>query len=428
MGNAASITIEGKQYELDTVVGSEQEKGVDITKLRGQSGYIAFDPAFSNTGACTSNITFIDGEKGILRYRGYPIEQLATQAKFSEVAYLLIFGELPTSQQQAEWSAMLTQHELLHEDMLHHFQGFPATAHPMAILSSMINASSCFYPELQNLDTGAQFKTDAARLISQIRTIASFSYKKSVGQRYMYPHPELSYVSNFLSMMFSIPNNDYEVSKEVLHALELLLILHADHEQNCSTSTVRVVASSQANLYASASAGVCALWGARHGGANQKVIEMLHRIHHSGKTVKDVVELAKTDNTQRLFGFGHAVYKNFDPRAKIIKKACDDVLTKLGIVDPMLDIAKELEEVALTDEYFVERKLYPNVDFYSGIILKAIGIPLDMFTVIFAIGRMPGWVAHWLEVSSDAKGRITRPRQIYTGPTERDFVPIDKRG
>ncbi len=426
MVQKATLKLEDQEYKLNVVKGTMDEKGIDISKLRAETGYVTLDDGYGNTGACQSKITFIDGEKGILRYRGYPIEELAEHAIFAEVAYLLIFGELPTEEQYETWSNLLTEHELLHESMRHHFDGFPLQAHPMAILSSMINASSCYYPEIMQLEERRDFERAAARLISQTRTIAAFSYKMSRGERIAYPKPEYHYVQNFLHMMFTMPNKEYELVPEVTSALRLLLILHADHEQNCSTSTVRMVGSSNANLYASAAAGVSALWGDRHGGANQAVLEMLGRIIDRGQSVEDIVERVK-NKSFKLMGFGHRVYKNYDPRAKIIKKACDEVLNILGIHDPMLEVAKELEEAALKDDYFVERRLYPNVDFYSGIILKAIGIPTNMFTVMFALGRMPGWVAHWHEVKRNPRGRIYRPRQIYQGETERHWVPRDKR-
>ncbi|MFP4379180.1 MAG: citrate synthase [Candidatus Sumerlaeia bacterium] len=424
----ATLEMEGQSYKMNIVTGTEGEKGIDISKLRADTGYITLDNGYGNTGSCQSKICFIDGEKGILRYRGYSVEQLAEKSIFAETAYLIIFGELPTKEQLDRWSDLLTEHELIHESLRHHFEGFPPDAHPMAILSSMINASSCFYPGIMNLEERKDFERAAARLISQVRTIAAFAYKKSRGEPIVYPKPNLRYVQNFLHMMFTLPNKEYELIPEVVSALRLLLILHADHEQNCSTSTVRMVGSSQANLYASAAAGVCALWGPRHGGANMAVLEMLQRIHDRGQSVKDVVERVKSKSSSfKLMGFGHRVYKNYDPRARIIKGACDELLDRLGIDDPLLALAKELEEAALQDEYFVERKLYPNVDFYSGIILKAIGIPTQMFTVMFAMGRMPGWIAHWREVFRNPKGRIYRPRQIYQGYNERDYKPLEKR-
>lgn len=426
MNPTAKLELEGKTYELPIIEGSEAEKAVDISKLRAQSGAITLDDGYGNTGSCKSAITFIDGERGILRYRGIPIEQLAETSTFVECAYLIIYGELPTKAQLREFSDALSDHEIIHEDMKFHFEGFPTTAHPMAILSSMINASSCFYPGLMSGTTSARFHIQAARLISQVRTIAAFSYRKSRGLPIIYPRRAYKYTANFLHMMFSYPDEDYELDPAVVRALDLILLLHADHEQNCSTATVRMVASSQANLFASAAAGVCALWGPLHGGANQAVIEMLQAIHDEGDDGTKFI-LAAKKKERRLMGFGHRVYKNYDPRAKIIKKACDNLLAKLKINDPLLDIAKHLEEAAMNDEYFIERKLYPNVDFYSGIIMRAVGIPMEMFTVIFAIGRMPGWIANYKEIMEMKESRIYRPRQIYVGPTQRDYVPLENR-
>ncbi len=429
MSNEAILELEGKRYALPTVTGTENEKAVVISSLRDQTGYITLDDGYANTGSCQSRITFIDGEKGILRYRGIPIEELAEKSTFVETAYLLIYGELPTHAQLRRFSDLLTQNENLHEDMKHHFEGFPATAHPMAILSAMINASSCFYPGLMGRANKERFDVHAARLISQVRTIAAFSYRKSRGLPIIYPKPVYKYTANFLHMMFSEPYQDYELKPEVVKALDLIFLLHADHEQNCSTATVRMVASSQANLFACAAAGVCALWGPLHGGANQAVIEMLEDIYESGDDGSRFIAAAKDKNSgQKLMGFGHRVYKNYDPRAKIIKAACDRLLNALHISDPLLDIAKKLEEAALRDDYFISRKLYPNVDFYSGIIMRALNIPVEMFTVIFAIGRMPGWIANFKEILDDPKSRIYRPRQIYQGPTLRPYVPIDQRG
>ncbi|HPS00633.1 MAG TPA: citrate synthase [Candidatus Sumerlaeota bacterium] len=427
MSQTCTLKIHDKEYPLNMITGTENEVGIDIAKLRDTTGCITLDSGYGNTGSCESAITYIDGDQGILRYRGYPIEVLAERGVFSEVSYLLIFGELPTRRQAERWSELLTEHELLHESLQHHFEGFPPNAHPMAILSAMINASSCFYPEIMNLEEKRDFTRAAARLISQVRTIAAFSYKKSVGRPIVYPKPDNKYVENFLHMMFSVPYREYNMLPEVVKALRLILVLHADHEQNCSTSTVRMVGSSGANLYASAAAGVCALWGPRHGGANQAVLEMLESIQKQGLTVTQVIEKVKAREF-KLMGFGHRIYKNYDPRAKILKKACDEMLNAMGIHDEQLEIAKQLEEAALQDPFFIERKLYPNVDFYSGIILKAIGIPLNMFTVMFAIGRMPGWVAHWYEVNCDPRTRIYRPRQIYQGSPLREYVPMDLRG
>ncbi len=425
--STALLKLPTQDVNLRLVEGTEHELAVDISALRAETGCITLDSGFSNTGACESAITFIDGEKGILRYRGYPIEELAHESTFIEVAWLLIWGELPTPDQLNSFRQLLSESELLHEGMRHQFEGFPTNGHPMAMLSAVINACGCYHPEL--LDTNIdedQFRKAAAILISKVRTIAAFSYKMSYGQRMEYPDPKLSYCNNFLHMMFSRPNARYEASPAVVKALRQFLILHADHEQNCSTSTVRMVGSSGANLFASAASGVCALWGPLHGGANMAVIEMLERIHEGGDSVKSIVEKAKNKQFL-LMGFGHRVYKNFDPRAKILEKTCAELLDELGVSDPLLDIARELADIALTDEYFIERKLYPNVDFYSGIILRAIGLPLNMFTVMFAIGRIPGWIAHWYELYRDPTARIARPRQIYTGANQRHYVPLDQR-
>ena len=428
MEKVAELKLDGKSARLPVVEGSEKELALDISSLRQDTGYITLDDGYANTGACQSRITFIDGEKGILRYRGIPIEELAEKSTFIEVTHLIIMGHLPNSAELRQFSDLLTKNELLHEAMKHHFEGFPATAHPMAILSSMINASSCFYPELLTSEMRSQFELQAARLLSQVRTIAAFAYRKSRGLPIIYPKPEYKFTANLLHMMFSQPYYDYELKPEAVKALDLIFLLHADHEQNCSTATVRMVASSRANLFASAAAGVCALWGPLHGGANQAVLEMLEAIHAAGDDGSKFIAAAKDKNSgKRLMGFGHRVYKNYDPRAKIIKKACDDVLDKLHVADPLLDIAKHLEEAALRDPYFVERKLYPNVDFYSGIIMRAIGIPVEMFTVIFAIGRMPGWIANYREVMEDSQTRIYRPRQVYIGPTLHHYVPLKDR-
>ena len=427
MSDTAKLILDGKEFEFPVITGSEGEKAIDISSLRSETGYITLDPGYVNTGATTSSITFLDGEKGILRYRGIPIEQLAEKSTFVETSYLLIHGELPTKTQLQNFSNLLTKHSMIHEDMKHFFDGYPATAHPMAILSSMVCSLSAYYPEsLHVLET---LEIQTTRLLSKLRTIAAFSYKKSMGQPIMYPQNHLSYCANFLQMMFSVPAEPYEVDPDLVKALNLLLILHADHEQNCSTSTVRLVGSSEANLFASISAGILALWGPLHGGANQAVLEMLDMIQNSGMKCSEFVTKVKDkDSGIKLMGFGHRVYKNYDPRAKILKDMTDIVLKKRGIVDPLLDIAKELEETALSDPYFVERKLYPNVDFYSGILYKAMNIPVNMFTVMFAIGRLPGWIAQWKEMMEDPKKKIGRPRQIYTGATIRDYVPIDKRG
>ena len=427
MENTAELKINGTTYKLPIVEGSEQERGIDISSLRSQTGCITLDDGYGNTGSCRSAITFIDGEKGILRYRGIPIEELAENSSFIEVAHLLIWGHLPTSIELRRFSDLLTDHELLHESMKHNFEGFPNTAHPMAILSSMINAAGCFDTDLFSTENPDGFQEQAARLISQVRTIAAFAYRQSHGLPIIYPNPDYKYTANFLHMMFSLPYKNYELKPEVVKALDLIFLLHADHEQNCSTSTVRMVASSKANLFASTAAGVCALWGPLHGGANQAVLEMLDDIHRSGDNGSKFITAAKDKTSgKKLMGFGHRVYKNYDPRAKIIKKACDEVLSKLQVNDPLLDIAKRLEDAALHDSYFVERKLYPNVDFYSGIIMRALSIPVEMFTVMFAIGRMPGWIANYKEVM-DEPTRIYRPRQIYTGPTLSHYTPMKDR-
>lgn len=428
MSETAKISIGGETYELPVITGSENEKAIDISKLRGQSGIITIDPGFKNTGSCTSGITFLNGEKGILRYRGYSIEELAEKASFMEVAYLLIYGELPTKTQLFEFEDSITHHTLVSEDMKQFFETFPRNAHPMGILASMVVSLSTFYPESQDPNRGSEAKDlTIHRLIAKLPTLAAWSYKFAKGHPVVYPQNRLDYCENFLQMMFSMPTEDYEINPVVVSALNKLLILHADHEQNCSTATVRVVGSSQANLYASISAGVSALWGPLHGGANQAVIEMLEAIKEDGGDLEKWVAKAKDkEDPFRLMGFGHRVYKNFDPRATIIKKACDDVLSALGVNDPILDIAKKLEKVALEDEYFVQRGLYPNVDFYSGIIYRALGIPTEMFTVMFALGRLPGWIAQWKEMTEKGEP-IGRPRQVYTGANERAFVPVENR-
>jgi citrate synthase len=428
MTDKATIQLGETKLDVPVIEGTEHERAIDVAQLRGKTGYVTLDPAFMNTASTKSAVTFIDGDKGILRYRGIPIEQLAEKSTFVETAYLLINGHLPTEPQLKEWSNKLTRHSLLHEDMKHFFEGFPATAHPMAILSAMVTALSSYYPDALDVDNVDLRDITIARLVSKVRTIAAFAYKKSIGQPFVYPKNSLTYCANFLNMMFSVPAEEYEIDPELVKVMNLLLILHADHEQNCSTSTVRVVGSSRANLFASISAGICALWGPLHGGANQEVLEMLTAIHKDGGDVKKYVALAKDKNSSfKLMGFGHRVYKNFDPRAKIIKAAADKVLTKLGKKDALLDIAKALEEAALKDSYFVERKLYPNVDFYSGIIYRAMGFPTNMFTVLFALGRLPGWIAHWKEMMEDPTTKIARPRQIYTGRTTTDYVPIEQR-
>ncbi len=421
----ASLAVDGREVTMPVVVGTEREVGIDISQLRARTGAITLDPGYGNTGSCESAITFIDGERGILRYRGYPIEQLAGSADFVEVAYLLMHGELPGKAELETFRHRLTYHSLIHEDLKKFFEGYPATAHPMTMLSAMVASLSAYYPETgKNED----FDTNIIRLIAKVPTIASYAFKKSVGQPFVYPQNRLSYCANFLHMMYSVPAEGYAVPPVFERALDLLLVLHADHEQNCSTSTVRMVGSSQANLFASISAGISALSGPLHGGANQKVMEMLERIREDGGNYRKYVEMAKDrESGFRLMGFGHRVYKNFDPRARILRQTADDVLQAVGIHDPLLEIAKRLEEVALEDDFFVERKLYPNVDFYSGFIYRAMGIPTNMFTVMFALGRLPGWIAHWLEMRRDPKTRINRPRQIYTGAGERRYVPLEER-
>ena len=428
MSNQAKLELNGKSHLLPIIEGSEGERAIDVSNLRSQTGYITLDDGYSNTGSCRSQVTFIDGELGILRYRGIPIEEIAEKSTFIETAYLIIYGRLPNRAELKRFSDLLTAHQNIHEDMRYHFEGFPATAHPMAILSAMINASGCFDSSLTTDGNPSLFDVQAARLISQVRTIAAFSYRKSSGRPIIYPKGGYKYTANFLHMLFSNPYDDYELKPEVVRALDLIFLLHADHEQNCSTATVRMVASSQANLFACAAAGVCALWGPLHGGANQAVVEMLEDIHKSGDDGSKFIDAAKDKASgKRLMGFGHRIYKHYDPRAKIIKQACDNLLSVLHVSDPLLDIAKKLEEAALRDAYFVERKLYPNVDFYSGIIMRALGIPLEMFTVIFAIGRMPGWIANYKEIAEDAKSRIYRPRQLYIGPTLNHYVPMHQR-
>jgi citrate synthase len=426
MSEHAKLTLDGKDYEFPVFIGSEGEKAIDISSLRAKTGYITLDPAYVNTGATTSAITYLDGEKGILRYRGIPIEQLAEKSTFVETSYLLIHGELPNKEQLQNFSGLLTRHSMIHEDMKHFFDGYPQSAHPMAILSSMVCSLSAYYPESLNVYENSEIQS--TRLLSKLRTIAAFSYKKSIGQPIMYPQDHLSYCENFLQMMFSVPSRPYESDPDMVRALNMLLILHADHEQNCSTSTVRLVGSSQTNLYAAMSSGILALWGPLHGGANQSVIEMLEEIQRSGMKCSEFVNKVKDkDSKIKLMGFGHRVYKTYDPRAKILKEMTDLILSKKGISDPLLDLAKELEEAALTDPYFIERNLYPNVDFYSGILYKEMGIPVNMFTVMFAIGRLPGWIAQWKEMMDDPNSKIGRPRQIYTGATDREYVVMDKR-
>ena len=417
-----------QELTLPVVEGSEGERGIDISQLRGKTGLVTLDEGYVNTGSTRSGITYLDGEKGILRYRGYPIEQLAAQSDFIEVAYLLIHGELPTAQEAEAFRAGIREHTMIHEDMRSFYNGFPRDAHPMAILSSVVGALSTFYQDAMDPQDEDQVAISIDRLLAKLPTIAAYSYKKSMGQPFIYPNNELNYCENFLHMMFATPANDYLVDPDFAEALNLLLIVHADHEQNCSTSTVRMVGSSNANLFASISAGIGALWGPLHGGANEACVNMLDTIAKDGGDVKKYVDMAKDkDNNFRLMGFGHRVYKNRDPRATIIRSSCEKLLNKLQLDDPLFEVAQQLEEVALRDEYFIERKLYPNVDFYSGVIYRALGIPVQMFTVLFAIGRLPGWIAHWSEMHANPSKRINRPRQIYTGYNERDFVPIEKR-
>ena len=428
MSNKAILTIDDQQYELPILTGTEGERALDVTKLRDQTGLITYDPSLGNTGVCRSAITFTDGENGILHYRGIPIEQFINKPNFVEVAWLLIFGRLPRSDELKRFSGLLTANELLHEGMKHQYQHIPLNAPPMAILSATLSNLACYHQEFFALETEESLEEAAARLISKVRTIAAFSYRRSLGLPFAYPDPNLRYCANFLHMMFSIPHSQYIVTREVEDALNLIFILHADHEQNCSTSTVRVVGSARANLFASCAAGVCALWGPLHGGANVEVIDMLERIHQGGLDPVECIRAAKDKtNPFKLSGFGHRVYKHYDPRAKIVKEECDKVFAQMKRKDPLLDIARKMEELALSDPYFVERHLYPNVDFYSGILLRAMGIPTNMFTVMFAIGRLPGWIAQWKEQHDDPTTKIQRPRQIYTGPTKTDYVPMDKR-
>jgi len=414
-----------KEYQLPVIEGTEGEKAIDISKLRAQSGLITLDTGYGNTGSCTSAITFMDGEKGILRYRGIPVEQLAEQSTFKETAYLLIHGKLPTQKELTDFSVLLNDNSLVHEDMRAFYENYPRSSHPMGILSSMVNALRSFYPELHSLEE--EINMTVTRLLSKVRTLAAMSYKISRGHKMVYPRPDLAYSANFLNMMFDSPVRPYDLDPVVVKALSVFWILHADHEQNCSTSAVRMVGSARVTLYAAISAGIAALWGPLHGGANQAVIEMLTQIAEN-KNMKQAIERAKDKKDPfRLMGFGHRVYKTFDPRMKIMKKMCDSLLEKLNISDPLLDIAKELEAFALKDAYFIDHNLYPNVDFYAGIVLRAIGIPTNMFTVMFAIGRLPGWIAQWKESQDDPNWKLCRPRQIYTGPPETDYVPVHKR-
>ena len=419
---------DGKSMELPVLTGSENEKAIDISDLRKKTGYITLDPGFANTGVCKSKISYIDGEHGILRYRGFPIEELAENPSFVEVAYLLINGELPNKMQLENFADRISLHSMIHEDMRHFFEGFSQNSHPMVILSAMISSLSSYYSEASGKASMGDLEINSARLIAKISTIAAFSYKKSVGQPFVYPKDELSYCENFLNMMFSVPAESYEIDPEIVRSLELMLILHSDHEQNCSASTVRVVGSTMANVYASVASGILALWGPLHGGANQQAVQMLQQIYEDGANITKYIEMAKSNKSKfRLMGFGHRVYKTFDPRARILKKVCDSLLNKLGINDPLLGLAIELEKVALEDDYFIEKKLYPTLDFYTGIMYRAIGIPLNMFTVMFALGRVPGWIAQWKEMHEDTQQKIARPRQLFTGSKKRKYVPIAER-
>jgi citrate synthase len=428
MDQTAKLIVDEKTYEFPIIVGTEGERAIDITALRRQSGLITYDPGYANTGSCKSSITFMDGERGILRYRGYPVEELAEHSTFVETAYLLINGEMPTRKELTRFSVMLNDHSLVHEDMREFFQNFPRRAHPMGILSSMVNALRAFYPELPERSEDEETDMMFTRLLSKLRTMAAISYKISRGHRVIYPRPDLLYAANFLNMMFDSPVRPYKIDPDLVEALNVFWILHADHEQNSSTAAVRLVGSSRVNLFAAISAGICALWGPLHGGANQAVIEMLTEIQASGGQVQPFVARAKNKNDPfRLMGFGHRVYKTYDPRARIIKKVCYKVLAKLKVEDPLLDIAMKLEDVALKDPYVIDHHLYPNVDFYSGIVLRALGIPLNMFTVMFAIGRLPGWISQWKESINDPEGKLHRPRQIYIGQNERHYIPLDRR-
>jgi citrate synthase len=427
----AVLQYAGREVELPVIRGSENEFGMDISKLRGQTGLVTLDYGFTNTGSCESSITFIDGEEGILRYRGIPIEQLVEghSPSFIETSYLLIYGHLPSKDELDDFRFGVRKHTLLHEDAKRFFDAFPKDAHPMGVLSSVVSALSTFYPDSLDPHDPDQMQLSIIRLMAKAPTIAAYSYKRSIGQPFLYPNNSLDLIENFLTMMFAVPSEPYEVSPTVLHAMKVLLILHADHEQNCSTSTVRLAGSSEANLFASVAAGINALWGPLHGGANQAVIEMLQGIRDDGGNIDKYVEKAKDpDDSFRLSGFGHRVYKNYDPRARIIKNSADQVLAEMGKADELMDLALKLEDVALNDDYFIERRLYPNVDFYSGLIYRAMGFPTNMFTVLFAMGRLPGWIAHWKEMMESPKTKIGRPRQIYTGPTENPYVPVEQRG
>jgi citrate synthase len=424
----AKLTIGEKSLSMPILVGTENDRAIDISKLLKDLGHITLDEGYANTGATTSSITYLDGDRGILRYRGYAIEDLAEHCDFIETSYLLIYGELPNREQLETFKDSIRHHTMLHEDMKSFYNGFPRDAHPMAILSSVVSALSTFYQDSLNPHDPEQVEKSIVRLMAKLPTIAAYSYKKAFGQPFVYPNNALDYCENFLHMMFTVPTEPYQADADFVKALNLLLIVHADHEQNCSTSTVRMVGSSDANLFASISAGICALWGPLHGGANEACVNMLRQIADDGGNVKKYVDMAKDKSSHfRLMGFGHRVYKNYDPRAKIIKKACDTLLKKLNLKDPLFDVAQQLEEVALKDPYFIERKLYPNVDFYSGVIYRAMGIPVQMFTVLFAMGRLPGWIAHWVEMQKSPSTRIGRPRQVYTGQLKREITPIETR-
>ena len=428
MKKTAQLIVDGKTYELPIVTGSEGERAIDITRLRQDTGLITLDSGYANTGSCQSSITFMDGEKGILRYRGIPVEQLAEHSSFRETAYLLINDKLPSKKELNRFSIMLNDHSMVHEDMRAFFEKYPRGAHPMGILSSMINALRAFYPTIPQRSHEEEINITVARLLSKVRTLAAMSYRISMGHKLVYPRHDLSYGANFLNMMFDSPVRPYRIDEELVQGLNVFWILHADHEQNCSTSAVRSVGSAKVNLYASISAGISALWGPLHGGANQAVVEMLQQIHANGGDPAPFIARAKDKKDPfRLMGFGHRVYKTYDPRARIMEKTCNNILKKLKLDDPLMPIAKKLEEVALKDPYFIDHHLYPNVDFYTGIFLRAIGIPLNMFTVMFAIGRLPGWISQWQESVDDPKWRVHRPRQIYTGPKQRDYIPIEDR-
>ncbi|HAR65191.1 MAG TPA: citrate (Si)-synthase [Lentisphaeria bacterium] len=429
MSDVATISLEGKTYEFPIIEGTEGEKAIDIRTLRSTTGYITMDPGFGSSGCCESQITFIDGEKGILRFRGIPIEELAENSSFIETSYLLLHGELPTQAQLSHFEDLISQHSMVHEDMADFLRHFPLNAHPMCVLGSSINALASFHPGVNARSLNEDVDQTAAQLIAKVCTLAAYSYKKSVGEPFVQPQRGQSYCENFLNMMFTNSVNGYEADAEAVKAMNMLLLMHADHEQNCSATAVRVVGSSHADLYASISAGVSALWGPLHGGANQAVMEMLAEIHESGKDLQHFIDKAKDkSNDFRLSGFGHRVYKNYDPRARVIKKACLSILQSGAANDPLLDIAMRLEQRVLEDDYFIQRKLYPNVDFYSGLLYQAMGFPVDMFTVLFAIGRLPGWIAQWKELINDPDGKIVRPRQIYQGNNASAYVPMDQRG